>query len=168
MTKYAKIHILMAPSILRITSQVEHTKEHSGIDSESQSVKWNANHQNHSTMCFYMLLWYTVLPYGKKTFMVWTERSGAKCWLTKHTWLFQSIGLQRLILSVLQANEWVALLSNRRKEHRSPKARAKASYNSVLVEGNLDDWFHYVFVEPFFALDAWQWKYVRTYAWINI
>ena len=45
----------------------------------------------------------------------------------------------------LQANEWVILLSNRRKEHRSPKARAKASYNSVfLVEGNIDDWFHYL------------------------
>ena len=36
------------------------------------------------------------------------------------------------------------MLSNRRKEHRRSKARAKASYNSVLVEGNIDDWFRYL------------------------
>ena len=63
----------MAPSILRITSQVEHTKERNGIDSENQFVKWNTNHQNHLTMCFYMLVWYTVLPYGKKR--LWFKQS---------------------------------------------------------------------------------------------
>ena len=56
MTKYSKICILMVSSVLRITSQVEHTKKHSSIDSESKSVKQNANHQNHLTVCFYMLL----------------------------------------------------------------------------------------------------------------
>ena len=48
----------MAPSIVRIMSQVEHTKERNSIDSESQFVKWNANHQNHLTMFFYTFLWY--------------------------------------------------------------------------------------------------------------
>ena len=33
------------------------------------------------------------------------------------------------------------MLRNQKKEHQRPKARAKASYNSVLVEGNIDDWF---------------------------
>ena len=38
-----------------------------------------------------------VLPYSKKTFLAWTERSGSKRWLTKNAWLFQSIGgLQQL------------------------------------------------------------------------
>ena len=37
------------------------------------------------------------------------------------------------------------MVSNRRKEHQRPKAQAKASYNSsVLVEGNIDDWFRYL------------------------
>ena len=48
------------------------------------------------------------------------------------------------ILFALQANEWVVLLHNRKKEHQRPKARAKASYNGVLVEGNIDDWFCYL------------------------
>ena len=39
LTKYAKICILMVSSILRITSQVEHTKKCNSIDSESKSVK---------------------------------------------------------------------------------------------------------------------------------
>ena len=47
----------MVSSIMRITSQVEHTKKHKkSIDSESKSVKRNADHQNHLTVCFYMLL----------------------------------------------------------------------------------------------------------------
>ena len=38
-----------------------------------------------------------VLPYSKKTFLTWTERSGSKRWLIKYAWLFQSIGgLQQL------------------------------------------------------------------------
>ena len=54
--RYAKIYILMVSSILYITSQVEHTKECNSIDSESKSVKRNTDHQNHLTVCFYMLL----------------------------------------------------------------------------------------------------------------
>ena len=53
---YAKICILMVSSVLCITSQVEHTKEYNGIASESRFVKQNADHQNHLTVCFYMLL----------------------------------------------------------------------------------------------------------------
>ena len=37
----------MVSSILHITSQVEHTKEHNSIDNESKSVKRNADHYNH-------------------------------------------------------------------------------------------------------------------------
>ena len=43
-------------SILRITSQVEHTKNCNSIDSKSKSVKQNIDQQNHLTVCFYMLL----------------------------------------------------------------------------------------------------------------
>ena len=46
----------MVSSILRITSQVEHTKKPNSIDSESKSLKRNADHQNRLTVCFYMLL----------------------------------------------------------------------------------------------------------------
>ena len=46
MTKYGKIRILMVTSVLCITSQVEHTKKRNSIDSESKSVKRNADHQN--------------------------------------------------------------------------------------------------------------------------
>ena len=49
----------MASSILCIMSQVEHTKECNGIDSESKSVKWNTDYQNGLTVWFYMLL---ILP----------------------------------------------------------------------------------------------------------
>ena len=39
-----------------------------------------------------------VLPYSKKTFLTWTERYNAKCWLIKYAWLFQSIGeFQQLV-----------------------------------------------------------------------
>ena len=48
----------MVSSILRISSQVEHTKKRNSIDSESKYVKRNSDHQNHSTVCFYMLLYY--------------------------------------------------------------------------------------------------------------
>ena len=58
------------------------------------------------------------------------------------------------ILLVLQANECVISLSNWRKEHRRLKVQAKALYNSVLVEGNIDDWFRYL-SNHLFALDAW-------------
>ena len=47
---------VMVSSVLRITSQVEHTKKRNGIDSESKSVKQNADHQNRLAVCFYMLL----------------------------------------------------------------------------------------------------------------
>ena len=46
----------MVSSVLRITSQVEHTKERSSVDSESKSVKRNADRQNRLTVCFYILL----------------------------------------------------------------------------------------------------------------
>ena len=46
----------MVSSVLRITSQVEHTKERNSIDSESKSVKQNADHLYHLTVCLYMLL----------------------------------------------------------------------------------------------------------------
>ena len=46
----------MVSFVLDITSQVEHTKKRYSIDSESKSVKQNADHQNHFTVCFYMLL----------------------------------------------------------------------------------------------------------------
>ena len=62
----------MASSVSHDTSQVEHTKERNDIDSENKSVKWNANHQNHLTVCFYMLVFLhviVVLPYSKKTFL---------------------------------------------------------------------------------------------------
>ena len=36
----------MVSSVLRITSQVEHKKKYKSIDSESKSVKRNADHQN--------------------------------------------------------------------------------------------------------------------------
>ena len=58
MTKYAKICILMVYSILPIMSQVEHTKKCNSINSESKFVKQNTDHQNHLTVCFYMLLQY--------------------------------------------------------------------------------------------------------------
>ena len=48
----------MVSSVLRITSQVEHTKECNGIDSESKSVLRNADHQNRLIVYFYMLLQY--------------------------------------------------------------------------------------------------------------
>ena len=77
-----------------ITSQVEHTKECDGIDSESRSVKQNADHRNGLTVCFYMLpqYYHTV----RKCF--WLEkRALTPSWLTKYTRLFQSIrGLQQL------------------------------------------------------------------------
>ena len=46
----------MVSSILRITSQVEHTKKRNSIGIESKSVKRNANRQNRLTVCFYILL----------------------------------------------------------------------------------------------------------------
>ena len=55
-TKYAKTHILIVYSVLRIMSQVEHTKKCNSNDGESNSVKQNANHRNHLIVCFYMLL----------------------------------------------------------------------------------------------------------------
>ena len=46
-----------------------------------------------------------VLPYGKKMFLTWTERSDAKRWLIKYAWLFQSIGgLHQLVCIPLQTN----------------------------------------------------------------
>ena len=50
--KYAKINILMVSSILRFTSQVEHTKKRNS----SGTVKQNTDHQNCLTVCFYILL----------------------------------------------------------------------------------------------------------------
>ena len=48
---------LMVYSILRITSQVEHTRKHNSIDSEKKSVKRNTSHQNHLTVYFHTLLY---------------------------------------------------------------------------------------------------------------
>ena len=53
----------MVSFILRITSQVEHTKKHSRIESESKSVKQNTIHQNCLTVFLHVTL---VLPYSKK------------------------------------------------------------------------------------------------------
>ena len=53
------------------------------------------------------------------------------------------------ILLILQANELVVLLSNQRKEHQRPKA----SYSSVLVEGNLTTGSA-ICQAIYFALDA--------------
>ena len=47
---------------MRNTSQVEHTKKHKSIDSESKSVKQNADHQNRLTVFLHVTL---ALPYGK-------------------------------------------------------------------------------------------------------
>ena len=55
-TKYAKICILVVTSILHIMSQVEQTKKCNSIDSQSKSVKQNANYQNRLIVCFYMLI----------------------------------------------------------------------------------------------------------------
>ena len=74
-TKYAKIHILMVSSVLRIMSQVEHTKKRNSIDSESKSVKRNVDHQNCLNSVFLHVT--LVLPYSKKNvFWLETERSG--------------------------------------------------------------------------------------------
>ena len=65
----------MVSFVLHITSQVEHTKKHSSIDSESKSVKRNADHQNRSTVYFYIHVT-LVLPYGEKTYcQAWTCRA---------------------------------------------------------------------------------------------
>ena len=58
----------MVSSILRNSSQVEHTKKCNSIDSENNSVKRNAGHQNRLTVCFYVLpqYYYTV----RKRFLV--------------------------------------------------------------------------------------------------
>ena len=58
----------MVSSIFRTISQVEHTKKHNSIVSESKSVKRNAGHQNRLIVCFYLLL-ELVLPYDKKMFL---------------------------------------------------------------------------------------------------
>ena len=60
------IYILMVFSVLHITSQVEHTKKHNGIDSESKSVKRNAHYENRLTVFLHVTL---VLLYGKKMFL---------------------------------------------------------------------------------------------------
>ena len=54
--KYAKICIVMVSSVLRYTSQVEHTKKHNSIDSENKSVKQNAGHQNCLAVSFVTLV----------------------------------------------------------------------------------------------------------------
>ena len=46
----------MVSSILRIMSQVEHTKEQHSIDSKRKSMEQNTDHDNRLTVCFYMLL----------------------------------------------------------------------------------------------------------------
>ena len=46
----------MVSSVLCITSQVEHTEKRNSIDSESKSVKQNADYHNRLTVYFYMLL----------------------------------------------------------------------------------------------------------------
>ena len=58
----------MVSSVLGNTSQVEHLKKRNSIDSENKSVKRNAGHQNHLTVCFYVLpqYYYTV----RKRFLV--------------------------------------------------------------------------------------------------
>ena len=67
MVKYAKIRILMVSSVLRNTSQVEHTKKHSRIDSENKSGKRNTGHQNHLSVFLRFTL---ALIYSKKAFLV--------------------------------------------------------------------------------------------------
>ena len=42
----------MVSSVLCTTSQVEHTKKHNSIDSESKFVKQHANQQNHFNIVF--------------------------------------------------------------------------------------------------------------------
>ena len=56
----------MVSSVLRITSQVEHTKKRNSIDSESKSVKRNTDYRNCLTVFLDVTL---VLPYGKKLFL---------------------------------------------------------------------------------------------------
>ena len=60
-----KIHILMVSSFLRFMSQVEHTRKCNSSDSESKSVKQNADRWSsesfnsvflHVTVVLYMLL----------------------------------------------------------------------------------------------------------------
>ena len=82
----------MVSSILRIMSRVEHTKKRNSTDSESKSVKRNANHQNHLTVCFYILLYYYYTV--RKRF--WLEQSALTPnadWSSKHdcfNWLEDS------------------------------------------------------------------------------
>ena len=115
-------------------SQVEHTKKHNSIDSESKSVKRNADHQNPFNSVF---LHENVFGLNRA---LWLEvLTDQVCMIVLIDWRTSAT-----ILLVLQANEWVVLLSNQRRKHRRPKAREKASYNSVLVEGNIDDWFCYL------------------------
>ena len=91
----------MVSFILHITSQVEHTKKCISIDSESKSVKQNADHQNRLTVCFYMLL-----PYSKKTFFDLNRALWLKA-LTDQACMIVSINWRTpaTILLVLQANE---------------------------------------------------------------
>ena len=57
----------MVSSVLRVASQVEHTKKRNSIDSESKSVKRNSDHQNRFNSVFLHVT--LVLPYGKKMFL---------------------------------------------------------------------------------------------------
>ena len=80
------------------------------------------------------------------------------------------------ILLVLQANEWVVSLSNRRKEYQRSKARAKASHNNVLVEGNIDNLFRYLSNHLFcfgclavvIHMDKYKWININIYIYIYI
>ena len=60
-----------------------------------------------------------VLPYGKKTFLAWTEHSGSKCWLTKYVRLFESIGgLQQLFYQCFVNKCYQKYEFYHRKEHQ--------------------------------------------------
>ena len=94
MPKYAKICIpVMVSSVLRITSQVEHTtwqwKQWKQVCEAKRRSSLSAN-----SVFLHVTL---VLSCGKKPFLTWTERSDANRWVIKYAWLFQSIGgLQQL------------------------------------------------------------------------
>ena len=153
----------MVSSVLHITSQVEHTKTQ-WYWQWKQVCKTNClSSKSLNSVFLHVTL---VLPYDKKMFLAWKEHSGLKCWLNKHLWLFQLIGgLQQIFCWFYKANEWVVLLSNRRKEYRRPKVWAKASYHGVLVERNTDDWFCYLLNHTIYfgclAVELCMDKYIR-------
>ena len=110
----------MVSSILRITSQVEHTKKCNDNDSESKSEMKCQSSESINSVFLHVTL---ILPYSKKTFLAWTKCYDAKRWLTKYVWLFQSIGgLQQLFCRCFASKCCQKYKFYRRKEYQKSNA----------------------------------------------